>query len=409
MKKPNPSVENVDIAAGDEHDQGPDHDHVPIQITTTDVETQAEADEMAVANFMVNNLATSDRPQRIVKQKKVAHQDSTIQSQEQDQKDSQHGISDSGQQNVKQEEVAKQDVSIRSQEQDVAKASQNGQDSPPSYDYKVDPNQYYIEESAYIYHNPPLPTRKEGRAEEKAGVPFKELRPIPPPPTNFPPLPDTGYCKWSWDEPSRVLLAAFSESEAPTLSTMDIVDEKFFLEMLERDDITVISAGLVSPAKLDHSIWNLEYISHVLNDEYCHKIRRFDTDVVNGVPKCVEKDKMISMKPCDYVQYIRQRRRVLMEPTSEEKEMTFTDQAGIDHSINVETTALYMTDLDIGKLLPKMYSNFVESMRMPGVLPGGAHCMMSAVRIKLLLMKKLRARYCGWTHLTHLIPFIVCR
>jgi len=257
----------------------------------------------------------------------------------------------------------------------------------PSYTYTKDPNQYYIEESAYRYHNPPLPT--EGI---KGGVSRQDLPPIPPPPPfSAAMLPTTGHCEWSWDRESRVLLGKFSQF------SMHLIDHDFLFKMMERDDVTVISEGLVTPSKLyDSTSGLLDYFSDVLHDEYYHKIRRYDIVTVNGMCKCSEKDNVLSMKACEYVKYLRQRMLVLGEKSTseEEKEMSFKDHKGAHHSINVETTVLYLFDLEIGKLLPKMYLDFIESMRMPGVLPGGTHCMMSAVCIKQLLRTKLCARYC---------------
>ena len=61
----------------------------------------------------------------------------------------------------------------------------------------------------------------------------QNLSPLPasPPP---PPLPATGHCDWSFDAETGVLLAKFVSS------TITLVDERFLLEMMERDDITVV-------------------------------------------------------------------------------------------------------------------------------------------------------------------------
>ena len=173
--------------------------------------------------------------------------------------------------------------------------------------------------------------------------------------------------------------------------------------MMECDHITVVSEGLMSQSKMKPEMWTAKYIGKVLTDEYIHTIRQFDTVTVDGLPTVVEKDEMISMKPCDHARHMQQRQRVLglgEEPTLEEKMMDFTNSAHAPQSINVETTCLYILDLDIKKLLPKMHTNFLEFMRMPGVLPGGTHCMMSAVCIKQLWRKKLHARYSSLVGLT---------
>ena len=60
-----------------------------------------------------------------------------------------------------------------------------------------DPNAFYVEEEAYLYHDPPMDV--------------KDLPALPPPP-GLPKIPNTGHCKWTWDEEQRVLLGDFSKS-----------------------------------------------------------------------------------------------------------------------------------------------------------------------------------------------------
>ena len=43
----------------------------------------------------------------------------------------------------------------------------------------------------------------------------------------------------------------------------------------------------------------------------------------------------------------------------------------------------YMIDVDLMNLLPKAYDDFQRNFKLPGILPGGAHCMMSAVSTRM--------------------------
>jgi hypothetical protein len=147
---------------------------------------------------------------------------------------------------------------------------------------------------------------------------------------------------------------------------------------MERDDVTVVSTGIVSSPGLNPEKWSVRYISNVLNDQYLHKIRRFDIVVNGDLRSCSECDTMLSMKAVDYNRYIVQRERVKDNPTTN-KYMEYVDFEGTVLSLNVETTLLYLIDLDVGKMLPDRYAEFKTHMRLPEVLPGGAHCMMSAV------------------------------
>lgn len=38
-----------------------------------------------------------------------------------------------------------------------------------------------------------------------------------------------------------------------------------------------------------------------------------------------------------------------------------------------------MIDVDMVKLLPQAFEDFQKSFKLPGILPGGSHCMMNAV------------------------------
>ena len=38
-----------------------------------------------------------------------------------------------------------------------------------------------------------------------------------------------------------------------------------------------------------------------------------------------------------------------------------------------------MIDVDMVKLLPQAFEDFQQSFKLPGILPGGSHCMMNAV------------------------------
>ena len=205
---------------------------------------------------------------------------------------------------------------------------------PPqmTYDSMVDSKPYYVEEEAWRYHNPPLPPREpnpDEQADEKklfTYVSHEELRPLPPPPPFPTRFPNSQFCRWSFDEDTRVLLEDFRRTDGDAVVTLE--DEKFLLEMYERDDITVISEGLATG--LDREKWTLDYLSRVAGDEYFHKFRRFDkhdpeeaaaklkpkkstknTEPAEDKTAHGEVDRCLSMKVKDYVSYLRCRGEAL--------------------------------------------------------------------------------------------------
>lgn len=100
-----------------------------------------------------------------------------------------------------------------------------------------DPNEYYVEDVAWRYHNPPLPgTLDDEKNEVKGTVAICDLKPLPPAPP-LPVFPRTKFCKWTFDERSRVLHANFCRRDEEVVC--DPEDIKFLLRMYERDDSTL--------------------------------------------------------------------------------------------------------------------------------------------------------------------------
>jgi len=246
------------------------------------------------------------------------------------------------------------------------------------YDYKHDPNQYYVEETAYLYHNPPFPSKST------SGVKIEDLRGVPPPPP-LPELPQNETCNWSHDEKSRVIIADFSVNSGNTpLVTEE--NSKFLFEMQERTDITVISRGLLNLDKMDPDMWHANYLKKVVGQEFYHKFRRFDRTIdKNGIETYEEKDSLFSMRFGDYVDYCEQRKTFLANKAEvsldqqDEPTFEFEDHMGNMHSVGIATSALYMIDVDIKRLTPLLNKNFLDSFELPAVLPGGSHCMMNSV------------------------------
>lgn len=69
-----------------------------------------------------------------------------------------------------------------------------------------------------------------------------------------------GKCTWRFDENLRVFLGEFAQEDG----TVKVVykDEEFLLRMMERDNITVISDGLMTG--MDPEKWTLDYIANVI-------------------------------------------------------------------------------------------------------------------------------------------------
>ena len=223
---------------------------------------------------------------------------------------------------------------------------------------------YFEEESAWRFHNPAFPSnsleqltimRDEGTIPSIApAVSSNDLQPLSSPPP-LPEFPNTGFCQWSFDESSRVLLAKFIPSEEKKVVGKVMVtpeDECFLLRMMERDDITVISEGLAD--EISASLWTKEYITGCIGSEYHHKFRAFqkksrtvtkDDSTTTTIEYHEEQPGWYSMKVASYFDYLEKRRSVQqkgIDSSSDgpDKMFRFEDSNGKEHCINAEDVSL---------------------------------------------------------------------
>jgi hypothetical protein len=248
----------------------------------------------------------------------------------------------------------------------------------------------YEEETAFLHFNPPFPV--EGKDIPEA-VPTKELGdlPIPDDPDESK-FPNTGKCKWSFDKDTRVLLADFRQENGKVELIEE--DERFLYEMMERDDITCISDGLAN--HIDPKSYDPNTLFNAAGDEFFHKHRRFDKmkrqefealGETHVTCKYKEKDVSLAMQVKDFSRYVGMHEAALKaeaegKADAVETKFEFKDQSGTVHTIeDVRNTVLYMIDFDVIKLLPKLYEAIQNDFLLPGILPGGVHCMMNAVSL----------------------------
>ncbi|KAL9189365.1 hypothetical protein ACHAXT_009040 [Thalassiosira profunda] len=174
------------------------------------------------------------------------------------------------------------------------------------------------------------------------------------------------------------LLADFTRCGEAEQIVVTPEDEAFLFQMMERDDITVISDGLAE--SIDPTIWTRKYIEGCIGNGYHHKFQRVDQQP-NGQPK--ENEGMYSMKVADYFRYLDQRQSIKEAKSDgaqgKAERFTFVDSYGNKQSVNVDEVCLYMLDVDVPKLLPRALEDLQRNFHLPGILPGGSHCMMNAI------------------------------
>lgn len=204
------------------------------------------------------------------------------------------------------------------------------------------------------------------------------LCPLPPPP-NVPEPPSTGKCVWSYDKQSRVMLANFRAAGKPAEVSEE--DKKFLLEVMERDDVTVVTEGLAEA--LDPQLWDLSYLQNAVGGEFYHRFRKFKQKVVSrgGVSTMTyrEVDGCVSMRVSDYLEYLRRRISVCSEDDESKTTFHFYTEKDVEQTVDVRSDVLYMIDYDMERLLPALHADFVKTFLLPECLPGGSLCMMNCV------------------------------
>jgi hypothetical protein len=136
-------------------------------------------------------------------------------------------------------------------------------------------------------------------------------------------------------------------------------DEAFLLEMMERDDVTVISDGLAD--EINSAFWTREYIEGCIGSEYHHKFRSFETAAVDRYggeegrqqeQQLRENDGWYSMKFSDYFSYLQRREYAKGARLSShasihdvngdglEREFSFVDSHGKEITIDVENVVI---------------------------------------------------------------------
>jgi hypothetical protein len=60
-----------------------------------------------------------------------------------------------------------------------------------------------------------------------------------------------------------------------------------------------------------------------------------------------------------------------------------------------------MVDVDVVKLLPDAFDDLQQNFKLPGILPGGSHCMMSAVSVSDIRKPVGNIFLCSSSHVNH--------
>lgn len=194
----------------------------------------------------------------------------------------------------------------------------------------------YIEELAYHFF--------KGHATGK-------LDPLPPP-GPVPQSPTDGtLVTWTYNPTTRVYLGDFSR-----VAQISLIHKRFLGQLMERDDIAVVSIGLIGAPKSQQQF--LDRVGLDMGDDTYDKFRKFNRVETLGVVSYHEVDGSIRLKVADYLK----------------------DLADLEGSEIPAETVVYMTDVEMATRLQSLDEEYKRNFKMPEILPGGGWCLMNYVR-----------------------------
>jgi hypothetical protein len=254
-----------------------------------------------------------------------------------------------------------------------ARGCQVEPDPTPVVLHEKDPAPVYIEERAYLFHDPPMPDTGIRRREE--AVTADNLPPLPDAPPVV--IPTKTDCKWTFCEESRVLLVNFNG-----VDKVSPVDKRAFAEMLQRDDITVVAEGLLEG--ITPGLLSLEYMAGTVKDH--HRFRRYKRDSSGDYVTYEEKKGHLSMKLSDFLEYLKQRKQALNPSRNAKTDTSFSFMDRELKEVKVDVTdPLYLIDMDMPNRLPHLFAKFSQAVKIPEILPGGEWCMTNEVLCSTLV------------------------
>jgi hypothetical protein len=240
-------------------------------------------------------------------------------------------------------------------------------DPTPMVPHEKDPAPVYIEERAYLFHDPPMPDT--GIRTKERAVSADDLPPLPAAPPLV--IPTKTECKWTFNEESRVLLVNFNG-----IDRVSTGDKRAFAEMLQRDDITVVAEGLLEG--INPKLLSLDYMAVTVKDH--HRFRRYKRDSSGDYVTYEEKKGHLSMKLSDFIEYLKQRKKALTSSGSGKTETAFSFLDRELKEVNVDVTdPIYLIDMDMPNRLPHVFAKFNQAVKIPELLPGGEWCMTNEV------------------------------
>lgn len=263
----------------------------------------------------------------------------------------------------------------------------DGGTARPIFRAVPDPHPHYVEELAFLFHDPPELAPRNALEEA-----VRDLEPLPRPAFDVPTIPEELQGRWSYDPETRVLLG--------NLEDLDPVPQNhlhFLYDHMNDDDISVITKGCIDLSHWDFGRIVSDVATEFQNRPY-HKYRQFDRQP-DGSWR--EQPHFFAMYVLDYVRYLELVRAapprtppVLEDDNGEDDPDGATPEATCRFEFrdpetraskvihDVRDAAIYMVDIEMTTYISNSERRFKRDFKLQDVLPGGGLDLMHAVSIR---------------------------
>jgi hypothetical protein len=195
--------------------------------------------------------------------------------------------------------------------------------------------------------------------------------------------PTTTQAKWSFCDISRVMRVDFTEVEV-----VSDTEKLLFATWLQRDDVTIVSRGLlkdVNDPVFSTAFAKKNYVKNAAETTYFKIFDRVQIKDADGKPYHTfeERNGRVKMEMPEFAKYIEHRQRVLCSNGSNEKDESKTMTIivnDVETKINVAETTIYMLDCPMATELVPLFNAFNAGIKIPEMLPAGSWCMTHIVR-----------------------------
>ena len=176
---------------------------------------------------------------------------------------------------------------------------------------------------------------------------------------------------WSYNRESRVVTGNFTK-----VSVIDSEHKHYLGQLMERDDITVISEGLLLP--ITDLAYVLDAFSRENGDLPYETVRQFNRIKIGGRETYKEKtDGHVTMKVSDYVDYCN-----IIQGERPDQPFSYQDVLGERQSFDKATDVVFfMLDVYLPRHFQALNNEMKLDFKMKEILPGGDWCMLNAVSI----------------------------